>query len=108
MEKVREIFKEFKDLGYSFNEMEHNQKNALCCGVSSWMNCNEKSKALRYKRMVEAKAAGDIMVTSCPKCRLHLTCLAADYEDVASVEILDFSEFLINHIKINKQEEEKK
>ncbi len=102
MEKVREIFKEFKDLGYNFNEMEHNQKNALCCGVSSWMNCNEKSKALRYKRMLEAKSAGEIMVTSCPKCRIHLSCLQDDYEDIASIEILDFSEFLINHIKLVK------
>ena len=46
-EKTREIFKEFKQLGYEFNEMEHNKKNSLCCGVSCWMNCNEKSKALQ-------------------------------------------------------------
>ncbi|MFX0043347.1 MAG: (Fe-S)-binding protein [Candidatus Hodarchaeota archaeon] len=111
MEKVREIFKEFKNLGYEFNEMEHNQKNALCCGVSSWMNCNEKSKALRYKRMLEAKSAGEIMVTSCPKCRIHLHCLQDDFDDIASIEILDFSEFLINHIKVLKpdiKDEEKK
>lgn len=113
MEKVREIFKEFKDLGYIFNEMEHNKENALCCGVCSWMNCNEKSKALRYKRMLEAKSAGDIMVTSCPKCIAHFSCLAKEkeFEDFASIEILDFSEFLINHIKFVKpdiKDEEKK
>ncbi|MFX1314453.1 MAG: (Fe-S)-binding protein [Promethearchaeota archaeon] len=111
MEKVREIFKEFKDLGYNFNEMKHNKKDALCCGVSSWMNCNEKSKALRYKRMLEAKAAGDIMITSCPKCRIHLSCLQDDIEDIASIEIYDFSEFLLKHIKLvnsGKKGEEKK
>jgi heterodisulfide reductase subunit D len=109
-EKTREIFNEFKRLGYEFNEMEHNQKNSLCCGVSSWMNCNEKSKALRYKRMLEAKAAGDIMITSCPKCKIHLTCLQDDFEDIASIEVMDFSEFLVDHIEINKStnnEEEK-
>ncbi len=100
LEKTREIFNEFKKLGYEFNEMAHNKENSLCCGVSSWMNCNEKSKALRYKRMLEAKAAGTIMVTSCPKCRIHLNCLQNDYEDISSIEIMDFSEFLVNHVEL--------
>ncbi len=110
MEKVREIFDQLKDQGYEFNEMAHNKKDALCCGVNSWMNCNEKSKALRYKRMIEAKAVGTIMVTSCPKCRIHLQCLQEDYADLASVQILDFSEFivdLINLISVNEKLEVK-
>jgi heterodisulfide reductase subunit D len=110
-EKVREIFKEFNQLGYNFKEMQHNKENSLCCGVSSWINCNEKSKALRYKRMLEAKLAGNIMVTSCPKCEIHFTCLQNDFEDIASIKILDFSEFLVNHIKIidkNSKGEKKK
>ncbi|MFX1399573.1 MAG: heterodisulfide reductase-related iron-sulfur binding cluster, partial [Promethearchaeota archaeon] len=80
----------------------HHKENSLCCGVSSWMNCNEKSKALRYKRMLEAKEAGEIMVTSCPKCNIHLTCIQNDFENIASVKIMDFSEFLVNHIEILK------
>ena len=110
LEKTREIFKEFKRLGYDFNEMEHNKKNSLCCGVSCWMNCNEKSKALQYKRMLEAKSAGTIMVTSCPKCRIHFKCVQNDFEDIASIEIIDFSEFLIDHIELinsHKNEEVK-
>jgi heterodisulfide reductase subunit D len=99
---TREIFTELEKLGYKFNEMKHNKKNSLCCGVNSWMNCNEKSKALRYTRMLEAKEAGTIMVTSCPKCNIHLSCLQNDFEDIASIEILDFSEFLVNHIKVKK------
>ncbi|MHA1350168.1 MAG: hypothetical protein ACTSPZ_04935, partial [Promethearchaeota archaeon] len=82
-----------------------------CCGVNSWMNCNEKSKALRYKRMLEAKSAGSIMLTSCPKCKIHLSCLQDDYEDISSIEISDFSEFLVNHIKVidsNKNSEVEK
>jgi heterodisulfide reductase subunit D len=99
-DNVREIFKEFKKLGYNFTEMKHNKANSLCCGVNSFMNCNEKSKALRYKRMLEAKDAGSIMLTSCPKCKIHLSCVQDDYEDISFVEISDFSEFLINHIKV--------
>ncbi len=100
MDKVREIFIHLKELGFDFKEMEHNKKNSLCCGVSCWMNCNEKSKALRYKRLLEAKAVGTKMITSCPKCILHLTCLQADIEDIASIDILDFSEFMVNLIRV--------
>jgi len=91
--------------------MAHNKTDALCCGVSSWMNCNDRSKALRYKKLLEAKDSGEIMVTSCPKCKMHLSCLQNDYEDISSIEIVDFSEFLVNLISIvepnEKVEEEK-
>jgi len=107
MEKIREIFDEFKKLGYNFNEMEHNKENSLCCGVSSWMNCNEKSKALRYKRMLEAKAAGSLLITSCPKCNIHLKCLQNDFENIASIVIKDFSEFLVDHIQLINHTKEK-
>ncbi|KKK45571.1 MAG: hypothetical protein Lokiarch_08670, partial [Candidatus Lokiarchaeum sp. GC14_75] len=55
-------------------------------------------------------AVGTIMVTSCPKCRIHLQCLQEDYEDLASVQILDFSEFiadLVNLISIKEKVEVK-
>ncbi|MFX1487969.1 MAG: (Fe-S)-binding protein [Promethearchaeota archaeon] len=111
IENVREIFDHLKELGYEFNEMAHNKKDALCCGVSSWMGCNERSKALRYRRLLEAKDAGEILVTSCPKCKMHLSCLQNDYDDIASIEIVDFSEFLVDLIQIidpkDKEEEEK-
>jgi Fe-S oxidoreductase len=100
VEIVREIFNHLKLIGYSFKEMEHSKENSYCCGVNSWMNCNERSKALRYKRLLEAKAVGTKMITSCPKCRMHLKCLQKDYEDFSSIEILDFSEFMVNLIEI--------
>ncbi|MFX1312565.1 MAG: (Fe-S)-binding protein [Promethearchaeota archaeon] len=111
IENVREIFSHLKELGYEFKEMAHNKKDSLCCGVSSWMNCNDRSKALRYKKLLEAKDAGEIMVTSCPKCKMHLSCLQEDYEDISSIEIVDFSEFLvdlINIVETNEKGEEVK
>ena len=100
IKNVRKIFEHLKKIGYDFKEMEHNQERSYCCGVSSWMNCNERSKALRYKRLSEAKAVGNKLITSCPKCRVHLSCLKKDYDDFSSVEILDFSEFLVDLINI--------
>ena len=41
---------------------------------------------------------------------MHLKCLKKDYEDFSSIEILDFSEFLVDLIKIiepNQTVEEK-
>jgi Fe-S oxidoreductase len=64
------------------------------------MNCNEKSKALRYKRMLEAKTAAPILVTSCPKCEIHFECLQNDFEDIAEIQILDFSEFISDKIEL--------
>jgi len=100
LDKLREIFKESEKYGYHFKEMKHNKENALCCGVNSWMNCTERSKALRYKRMLEAKEVAMCLVTSCPKCNIHLTCVQEDLEEVRNINILDFSEFLVNHIRI--------
>ena len=109
VDNIRELFKHLKAIGYEFKEMAHNKENSYCCGVNSFMNCNERSKALRYKRLLEAKAVGLKMITACPKCRMHLRCLRKDYKDFSSIEILDFSEFLVDFIKIiepkNKTEE---
>ncbi len=56
-------------------EMERNRENALCCGVSSWLNCGKLSKQIQLDRLKEAKATGaDWLITSCPKCQIHLNC----------------------------------
>ena len=99
MDQVREIFAHLKKTGVYFNEMPHHKENSLCCGIGSWMGCNERSKALRYKRLLEAKESGDLMITSCPKCIMHFQCLQKDYEDISKVSILDFTEFIFNFIK---------
>jgi Fe-S oxidoreductase len=102
VKNLREIFDFLQNLGYNFQEMKHNQENSLCCGVSSWLNCNERSKALRYTRILEAKEVASQLYTSCPKCNVHLNCIKKDYDDISSVEISDLSEFLANIIKIKK------
>ena len=56
-------------------EMERNRENARCCGVSSWLNCGKLSKQIQLDRLKEAKATGaDWLITSCPKCQIHLNC----------------------------------
>ena len=96
-----------KKLGFEFKEMKHSKEKSYCCGVSSWMNCNERSKALRYNRLLEAKEVGTKLITSCPKCQVHLSCLTKDYEDFSSIEIMDFSEFLVDMVNIIDTEKDK-
>ncbi|MFX1478471.1 MAG: hypothetical protein ACFFCI_10080, partial [Promethearchaeota archaeon] len=67
----------------------------------------ERSKALRYNRLLEAKAVGTKLITSCPKCRVHLRCLKKDYEDFSSIEIIDFSEFLVDMVDVIDADKDK-
>ena len=89
--------------GVELVEMEHTGEDALCCGVSSMMSCNEDSRALRIQRFDEVKATGaDIMLTSCPKCVSHFECLKFEGDPSNNIEILDVVSFLANQINNRK------
>jgi heterodisulfide reductase subunit D len=65
--------------GGKFTEMDRHGKSAVCCGTSSWMNCNMTSKKIQSARLAEAGATGaGVMVTACPKCRIHFECTKTD------------------------------
>ncbi|MGP8319853.1 MAG: (Fe-S)-binding protein [Methanosarcinaceae archaeon] len=83
--------------GAKITEMKHNKKDAWCCGVSSMLNCNDRSKALRKAKLDEAKNTGaDVLITTCPKCLAHLTCMKTEQESVENYEyeIMDLTVFL--------------
>lgn len=61
--------------GVKLVEMEHIKEDASCCGVSSFMGCNEYTRILRKERLEEAlKTGADYLVVPCPKCLTHFTC----------------------------------
>ena len=83
--------------GIQFKEMERNRENAICCGVSAWMNCNLYSKAVRMDRLEEAQRTADRLITNCPHCIIHFNCLKNEYtesENKYTIEIMDFKEFI--------------
>jgi Fe-S oxidoreductase len=85
--------------GVSLVEMEHHGEDALCCGVSSMMACNENSRALRLQRFDEVKATGaDVMLTTCPKCVAHFECLKFEGDPRHDFEILDVVSFLARQV----------
>ena len=103
------IYDEPRDLvkavdGVDLVEMEHTGEDALCCGVSSMMSCNENSRALRLERFDEVKATGaEIMLTSCPKCVSHFECLKFEGDPRHDFEILDVVSFLARQIETKRQ-----
>jgi Fe-S oxidoreductase len=47
--------------------------------VSGWKNCSQVSKKIQTNRLREAQATGaDTLVTSCAKCKIHLSCAMQD------------------------------
>ena len=60
-------------------EMPRNRTSALCCGTQAWMNCGATNKQIQSERLREASATGaEILLTSCPKCQIHLKCAMHD------------------------------
>jgi Fe-S oxidoreductase len=88
----------------SLKEMEGSRENALCCGVSAWLNCNSVSKENRVRRLKEAVATGaDALVTSCCKCRIHLDCVFHEEQykgDPPKIRITDFQEHMADALGI--------
>ncbi len=62
-----------------FTEMQDRSGAAICCGNTGWTGCDAYSKALQVSRLKQARATGsDLMITSCPKCQIHLKCAMED------------------------------
>lgn len=73
----RQLIKRLKPEG--FHEIQDNGKAAVCCGNSAWIGCDSYSKALQVKRLRQTRTNGsDVLVTSCPKCQIHLRCAMED------------------------------
>ncbi|MFZ2410692.1 MAG: (Fe-S)-binding protein [Candidatus Methanoperedens sp.] len=91
--------------GVVVKEMEHSKENALCCGVSNFMNCNEQTKALRIARMNEAEATGaKTLITTCSKCLAHFNCLKTEKDATKKydLDIVDLSVFLARQLEAGK------
>ncbi|MCD4843180.1 MAG: (Fe-S)-binding protein [Methanosarcinales archaeon] len=87
--------------GATVTEMAHSKNESWCCGVSTMMSCNDRSKALRKARLDEAKdTEAKVLITSCPKCLAHLNCMKTEQESVENYEfdIKDLTVFLAEQL----------
>ncbi|MDD2777363.1 MAG: (Fe-S)-binding protein [Methanocellales archaeon] len=77
--------------GIGLIEMEHSRERSICCGTSTWTNCDRFSEQIQKERLKEAKAAADTLITACPKCQIHLSCAMKSKTPIDEVKIKDFS-----------------
>jgi heterodisulfide reductase subunit D len=81
--------------GLELVEMPRNRENALCCGSSEWVHCTVCNKEIQVDRLQEARATGaDVLVTACPKCRIHLSCALKDQDLENPIRLKDLTELL--------------
>lgn len=78
--------------GLELVEMADNKEKAMCCGASPWVYCGSVHKQIQKERLNQAGATGaSLLVTACPKCRIHLACAQKNSENngVCNIEIRD-------------------
>jgi Fe-S oxidoreductase len=81
--------------GLELAEMENNRERALCCGSTGWVNCSACSKRIQEERLRQARQTGaGVMLTTCPKCQIHLSCAAQHLEEEQKIEIEDLATWL--------------
>ena len=94
-EPPRKILQSVK--GIAIIEMKDNREKSLCCGASPWAFCGSVNKQIQKERLAQAVATGaEVLVTACPKCKIHLTCAqkTAEADDVPQIEIRDLFELV--------------
>jgi len=83
----------------TLKEMLHNRTSGTCC-AGSWMICNQTTKQIQVDRLKEAVATGsDFLVTSCPKCLIHLRC-AQSGDGSPEIEIRDLASVVADALAV--------
>ncbi|MDY0389384.1 MAG: hydrogenase iron-sulfur subunit [Desulfobulbus oligotrophicus] len=85
-----------------FVEMKEAAGASICCGNCAWTGCDGYSKALQVRRLEQAHATGsDLLVTSCPKCQLHLACAMEDpfRREQLEIELMDLTSIIAQTIR---------
>jgi Fe-S oxidoreductase len=78
-------------------EMRRTKASAACCGGGTWTHCDRYSKRIQVERLLEARTTGAaVMVTACPKCRIHLRCAMKDpnLQEEIEMETRDITEIV--------------
>ena len=77
-------------------EMEDSMQDADCCGVSAYISCNQDSKKLQEKKIMQAIETGaEYIITACPKCIAHLNCYLNENRELKDkIKVIDLVSFL--------------
>jgi heterodisulfide reductase subunit D len=81
--------------GLELSEMEDNRERAICCGSTGWINCGPSAKAIQKEKMRQARETGaSVMLTTCPKCQIHLSCASRDLDAGQKIEVTDLTSWI--------------
>ena len=82
--------------GVEFVEMENTREYADCCGVNSYINCNQTTKNMQGDRIKQAIDAGaEYLITACPKCLTHFICYLNENRELKEkLKVVDIISFL--------------
>ncbi len=81
-------------------EMKNIKSDALCCGVSAYICCDEYSRALQEQRIKEAIETGaDYFIVTCPKCLTHYNCYTIENGGKdTNLKIIDLANFIAKRL----------
>jgi NADPH-dependent glutamate synthase beta subunit-like oxidoreductase/formate hydrogenlyase subunit 6/NADH:ubiquinone oxidoreductase subunit I len=90
----REILKQIPDV--KLVEMENSREDSDCCGVNSYINCNQTTKNMQEERINQAIEVGaEYLITACPKCLTHFNCYLNENKDLKEkLKVTDITSFL--------------
>jgi len=83
-------------------EMGRSGRRSLCCAGGTWSNCDRIAKKIQVDRLREARATGaDVLLTACPKCRVHFACAMKDpnLEGEIRMEMKDVAEAVLGAVE---------
>ena len=84
-------------------EMEHIRENSNCCGSGGGVKSAfpKLSKTIANRRIKEAEKTGaDILITSCPFCKLNLEDSKSEDDNI---DVLDLTEFVTDQLKYSEE-----
>jgi Fe-S oxidoreductase/coenzyme F420-reducing hydrogenase delta subunit len=98
----REALKKIPNL--KLVEMPRSRDKAACCGVSAWVTCDSAAKKMQIERMMEAKKTGaSKLITTCPKCWIHLDCAVSNKlpvdKSLVDIPIEDLTIAIARHLE---------
>jgi Fe-S oxidoreductase len=92
-EPPREVLNSVPEL--QLVEMEDNREQSMCCGSTAWVNCSGCSKLIQREKLRQARETGArVMLTTCPKCQIHLSCASRDLGSEETIVVDDVTSWV--------------
>ncbi len=97
-DEPREVLRK---IGFEIAELENSRESAMCCGAGGGLKSNHPALANNAAKAVLSAVKTKRLVTPCPMCYAHFK------ENSKDVEVVEFGQLLLEHIKETEPDEKK-